>query len=582
MSKASEDAELRALVAGLDDDEVAELVASLPPAAAEALLDLLGAAQGQFPVNPIAQAALVDMPFTERPHLTYLSDRIAQALKKVEQGENQRLIIEMPPRAGKTTLTTLLTPAWIMAQHPSWPIALTSHDGSLATSWGRTIRRWAEDGLIGGVRLSRDAGAASAWETTEGGKMLSISIRESFTGRGAKVLVIDDPHKDMAEAQSATLRSNIWDWWLSVAQTRLEPPYLVLVVATRWHEDDFIGRLLDPDKEGDPSQWEVIRLPALAEDADDVLGRSEGEPLLSALDPRETLQGALVRWSEVRQNVGEYVWAAMMQQRPAPAKGAIFDTGWWKFWTSNPQNATPDGQVVYFDPHSAGRSGKWLDSWDAAFKGNDDSDYVVGQRWVRLGPTRYLVAQKRSRLSFTQTIRAMEDWADPSSLYGAYVHQRLIEEKANGSAIIDVLKETLSGIKAITPAVGKDARARSVTPEIESGHVRLPYPGDPGNAWVLEYLSEFRAFPTGSHDDQVDASTQALEALRDPGRGMLTVPGEVGQGVPGTLLRVPQSRAQAAKTERPRVGLTRNPAPGMTPGSTQLTRGIIPDRPGGR
>src|SRR5699024_1225666 len=130
------------------------------------------------------------------------------------------------------------------------------------------------------VAIARDAGAVGAWETTEGGRLLSLSIRESFTGRGAKVLIIDDPHKDFVDAHSATMRTNVWEWWLSVAQTRLEPPYLVIVVMTRWHEDDLVGRLLSPDYPGDPASWEVVSLPALATSPNDALGRGKDEPLL--------------------------------------------------------------------------------------------------------------------------------------------------------------------------------------------------------------------------------------------------------------------------------------------------------------
>jgi predicted phage terminase large subunit-like protein len=550
------------LITTLTEAELTDVVAAMSEDQARALLSTLAGEEEHPPASPAEQAALVDEAFRLRDHLAYLSAAIAQAVTDVENGQNRRLIIEMPPRSGKTTMSTLHAPAWIMRRHPDWPIALTSHDGGLATDWGRQIRRWVEEGKVGSVALAKDAGAVSRWETTAGGKLLSISLRESFTGRGAKVLVIDDPHKDNVEAQSAKLRGNVWDWWLSVAQTRLEPPYLVIVVMTRWHEDDLVGRLLSKDYPGNPGDWEVIRLPALAEDHD-IMGRTPGEPLLSPL-VIEDADAARMRWADQRQSVGEYVWAAMFQQRPAPAKGAIFDTGWWRYWTTDPSKVTDDGTVVLLDPTTdLDRADKWLDSWDCAFKATDDTDYVVGQRWCRRGPNRFLLAQKRGRWTFTQTVAQMEDWADPFSRYGRWVHMRLIEEKANGSAIIDTLKERVSGMKPINPQRGKEARARAITPECESGHVYLPHPGDPGNEWVNELLSELRNFPFDTHDDQVDGLTQALEELHDPGRGHITNPADAA-------LLIPQGRIDAAHTERRRVG---GPA---------ITTRSIPRGPGGR
>ena len=412
------------------------------------------------------------------------------------------------------------------------------------------------------MKVAPDAGAVGSWETTEGGKFYSLSTRESFTGRGISYLFIDDPTKDFVDAHSAVMRANLWDWWLSVAQTRLEPPFLVCLTQTRWHADDMVGRALSDEYEGDPADWERIRLPALAE-ADDVLGRVEGEPLLSPLLD-ETPEQAVARWGDVHRTVGTYTFTAMYQQRPAPAKGAIFDTGWWRFWTTSEARATQDGRVVYLDPSTL-TTARWLDSWDCAFKGADAlgiggtgagasgsarGSWVVGQRWVRAGANRYLVAQQRGRWSFTETIARMERWASqvpsPASPWGRFVHERLIEDKANGPAIIDVLRDKIAGIKPITPTTAKDARARAVTPEIESGNVYLPHPGDPGNEWVADLLSELRNFPFDVADDQVDALSQALLVLRDVAPGRTTVPGRsrrIERDVAGAARSVPLRRS---------------------------------------
>jgi predicted phage terminase large subunit-like protein len=480
-----------------------------------------------LPVNPLVQAKELDALYRNRPHIEHLSTQIADAVRRVEMGRNQQLAVSMPPRAGKSTLLSLHTPLWLLRRHPEWSIILTSHDGGLSTGWARQIRHQIEDRPEMGIALARDNGAQSSWNTVEGGGMYAVGIGGALTGRGARVLVIDDPISDFVAAHSPRLRQNLWDWWLSVAQTRLEPPYLVIVVMTRWHEDDFVGRLFSDEYEGDPKTWQRISLPAIADTQPDAIGRALGEPLISPL-LRESPEEALARWAEVKQNVGTYTFSAMYQQRPAPAKGAIFDAGWWRFWTTDERRATVDGRVTYLDP-SALTSAQWVDSWDASFDSPEGGSYVVGQRWVKYRADRFLIAQQRGRWSFTQSLAHMEQWAWTSdhaaSPYGHLVHQRLIEKKANGAAIIDTLRKKFPGIKAINPSASKEARARAITPEVESGNVYLPHPADPGNEWVSELLSELRNFPHDATDDQVDCLTQALLHLRGKGRGQITVPG---------------------------------------------------------
>lgn len=513
-------------------------------------------------LNPALQAVEIDRHYRIRPHIEYLANKIAEAVRDVENGISRKLIVSMPPRAGKSTLTSLYTPLWILRRHPEWKIMMASYDGALTTAWARQQRTLIEDRPDLGVALQRDGGAGGKWATLEKGGMFATGVGGAMTGRGAKVMLIDDPIADFVSAHSPRIRDNLWNWWLSVAQTRLEPPSLVIVVMTRWHEDDFVGRLLSKEYEGNPDDWEEIVLPALADhDPDsgqvDRLGREPGEPLYSPLPSLdyETAQDAIKRWEQVKVDVGSYTFSAMYQQHPAPQKGAIFDAGWWRYWTTDPARATEDGRIKYVDPDGL-VGAQWLDSWDTAFKASEDSSWVVGQRWAKQGPNRYLIAQIRGRWSFTQTIKRMELWAKHDSHgespYGRHVHKRLIEEKANGAAIIDTLREKISGMKPINPRTSKEARARAVTPEVESGHVYLPHPKDPGNEWVQELLSELRNFPHDANDDQVDSLTQALEEYRDPGVGGLTVPGRAPS--PGTQGRqIPQSRTAAANTMGRRI-----------------------------
>lgn len=482
-----------------------------------------------IPPRPDLQAMDIDPLYVSRPHLDHVSGRIAQAVRDVERGQNRRVAVSMPPRAGKSTLLSLYSPLWMLRRHPEWKIVMASHDGGLTADWARAQRTIIEQRPELGVALKPDGGAGARWSTVENGGMYATSTKGSLTGRGARVMIIDDPVKDFVDAHSINIRENLWNWWLSVAQTRLESPYLVLVVMTRWHEDDFVGRIFSDDYEGLSQDWERIVLPAFAED-DDVLGREPGQPLLSPLVDEDDEQ-ATERWESVKRSVGTYTFAAMYQQRPAPAKGAIFDANWWRFWTTRPEKATDDGRVVYLDPISDLSSGQWVDSWDCSFKGgvHSASDYVVGQRWVRTQANRYLVHQVRRRMTFTQTLAQMEQWAEPDnpvvSPGGHLVHVRLIEDAANGPAIIDTMRDRIAGLKPIRPRSSKEARARAITPEVESGNVYLPHPGDPGNEWVTDLLSELRNFPNDAHDDQVDTLTQALTHLRGPGKGIATVPG---------------------------------------------------------
>lgn len=529
--------ELAGLARSLSPERLEALISTLSPELVGTLLDAIGTGEAvrSLPKTPVEQAHLLVRDFQTRPHLDYLSDRIAQALEDVNNGHDRKIIIEMPPRSGKSLLATQISAAWALSCHPSWEIMLTSYSGTLATSWGRQIRRWTSEGKLGShLRIAKDAGAAMGWDTVDGGSITSRSMGGDITGRGAKMLVVDDPHKDFTDAHSVTSRDAVWNWWLSVANTRLNAPSLVLVIMTRWHEDDLVGRLLSKDREGDPDEWEVIRFPAIAEE-NDILGREIGDPLFSPL-LQETREEAISRWKKVKESVGSYVWSALYQQRPAPPEGAIFNTGWWRYWTNDETlasrdfegNLDPEGHVVYLQPDIDLAGATWLDSWDLTFKGSGNGDWVVGQRWARKGANRYLIGQQRGRWGFNDQLSRVEAWAKPESVLntGRHVHRRIVEDAANGPALIETLRSKISGIAPIRAKGSKENRAHAVTPEIESGNVRIPLPTMPGYEWVTDYISEFRNFPNDAHDDQVDSTSQALLALRVHGNGGIVMPGE--------------------------------------------------------
>lgn len=471
-----------------------------------------------------------------------MADKLREAVERVERGENVQMTFSMPPRVGKSFTISTYTPAWLFDRNHSLRCGIISHSPSLASTWGRSVRRMVEEhgsgengsGILNGLDLARDAKAVTNWETSQRGHLLSRSVKQALAGFGFQVLIVDDPVKDYISAHNEKYRDDMWEWWKTDVLSRMQDPYLLIVVGTRWHHDDLIGRILSDKYEGDPNDWEQIVFPAIAtaESIDpvtgtDKLGRKVGEPLISPLVKDETPEQALVRWARIEENVGSSTWASLYQQSPTPDTGGIFDMSRVKFWTTEPgiYNGDPDNTILIDAPMlERMRGGYWVDSWDTSFKGGETSDFVVGQRWVRVGAFRFLIAQRRGRWGYNDTLHQMRQWstveANPGSLldpspFGRYVHRRVIEEKANGAALIESLSQDVSGIKAVNPKLGKEARARIITPEFESGHVVLPHPDTPGFVWVNSLYEELKGFPHSSHDDQVDALTQALAELRE-------------------------------------------------------------------
>ena len=526
------DAEFRHLVDSLTVDEAMDLLENLPTHIVEALVTGVGTDEAteelfDLPVSPLAQACRIMPEFKVRPHLEYISDRIAQAVADVEAGESRKLIVQLPPRSGKTPLVTETSVAWMLAKHPEWPAILTSYSGALATTWTRLIRNWIEAGMLGpSVAIPRDSRAAASWDTTAGGRVIARSIREGTTGEGGKCVIIDDPVKDFVDAHSKARRDEVWAWYKSVATTRLHAPSLIVVIMTRWHTDDLVGRILSTEYEGDPTEWEVISIPAIAE-KDDILGRAKGEPLLSPL-VSETPEEAIERLKKVKETLGSYIWTALYQQRPQPAKGKIFNRDDWRYWTLDPGKVSrndkgdPDGRVIYFDPARA--AGEWLDAWDLTFGGSQDSgDYVVGQRWCRVQGDRFLIAQQRGQWEFPEMLRRFKAWdangqdsLGSSSPYGRFVNKRVVEKAAAADPLVTSLKSQVGGIVARPARGSKVDRARAWSALAESHNVYLPLPSDAGNEWVADYVDELAGFPSGSlHDDQVDASSLAMSEFKE-------------------------------------------------------------------
>lgn len=434
-----------------------------------------------------------------RTQQTPALDLIDDALVRLLDTPDGRLIISMPPQEGKSTRAAKDFPTWVLTMRPDTRVVCASHSQGLANRNGRTIRRNITEHPSLGLQIAQDNGAVHEWQLAghEGG-VLSVGIGAGLTGRPSDLMIIDDPVKDRREADSDTWRENNWSWWTDVAATRLAPGAPVVVILTRWHEDDLAGRLLAAE---DGATWQVINIPAVADhDPEkgeaDHLGREPGEFMISARG--RTRQ----QWEAIRTRSGARTWASLYQGRPSPAAGNIFQRDWWRQYTWPLWIEREDGaRIVPGDDHEL------MASWDLAFKDTTKSDFVCGQVWMRRGANCYLLDQVHGRFDFVETcqqIRAMSArW--PQALL------KLVEDKANGPAVISALNRTVPGIVPEEPQGSKEARAAAVSPLVEAGNVWLPSPKLA--PWVSDLVEESAGFPNAAHDDRVDAMSQALNRL---------------------------------------------------------------------
>jgi len=405
-------------------------------------------------------------------------------LERVERAELDRVIICMPPRHGKSLLTSQLFPAWYLGRNPAKSIIASSYGQELASDFGRRVRNFASERLHRQIFpdcvIADDSDSVHRFHTTAGGAYYAVGAGGPLTGRGADLLLIDDPIKSAEDARSATFRRSLQDWYESVAYTRLEPGGAVVIIATRWHEADLVGWLL---KEHPSEGWKVICLPAIAEQNEG--WRGEGDALWPSRFPIETL-------ARIREAIGSAAWTALYQQRPAPEEGGIFKREWWR---------------PYAGPVECHRT---IFSLDTAFKTGLSNDYsVIGI----VGEARdgfYLRHISRGRWEFPELKRqaaALAEIWQP--------HAVLIEDAASGQSLIQALKaETRLPILPVKPMGDKQSRAHAVSPLVESGRVFVPSEAP----WLADFLDEVTSFPAAPHDDQVDALAQALTYLRGAGR----------------------------------------------------------------
>lgn len=439
--------------------------------------------------SPGALAAHIEPGTVQTPALELLDSNLVD----VAEGRCRRLIWSMPPQEGKSERTSRRFPLWMLLRNPDLRIAIASYEYGTARRWGRAIRNDIAANPDLGLTVRYDTSAAHEWQLEgSAGGVYCVGIGGALTGRPVDVLLIDDPLKGRAEADSETYRQACWDFYTDTARTRLSPGAPIIVIQTRWHEDDLSGRLLAGPSAPD---WRYINIPAQSEGEGDPLGRPAGQYLESARGRSRA------DWDETKRDVGSRTWTALYQGRPAPAEGNLFKRSHWGWYRAPMARLQGDGSMW------AEGMDEIIQSWDMAFKDTKHSDYVVGQVWGRRGASVYLLDQVRDRMDFPATCRAVV----ALSAKWPQANAKLVEDKANGPAIMAQLASTVPGMVPITPKDSKYARASAVAPFVEAGNVYLP---DPAQApWVDAFLTEHQSFPNGAHDDQVDTTTQALQRL---------------------------------------------------------------------
>lgn len=408
-------------------------------------------------------------------HLKYVIRKIEDVLS----GKIKRLIINMGPRMGKSEITSKHLPSYILMNDPNKEIVTASYSGDLSASFNSIARdhfaEWAP--ILTSYTISKSKKATNHWGV-EGfkGSATSCGIAGSLVGRGADILLIDDYCKSLNEALSDTIKESTWDWYQSVARTRLSPNGAIIVIATPWTYDDLCGRLISKMQDGSGEQWEIVKLPAFAEE-DDPLNRRPGELLWPE-------RFDMANMLETKTAVGSYIWQSQYQCSPTPNSGNIFKREWFQYYTELPN------------------TNNMLISVDATFCDSKNSDYVVFQCWARDKANYYLVDQIRRQMDFVDTVDQLRIFCNKHPK----ARTKLIEKKANGDSIISVLKKEISGIIPITPHDSKVARAQSCAPYFESGNVYFPK----NKNWAEDTIEEMIGFPYCKNDDTIDAMSQAL------------------------------------------------------------------------
>ena len=434
----------------------------------------------------LLEYAKFQMPEYQTPaHIQLL----AHKLEEVERGNIKRLAIFMPPRHGKSQLTSQFFPAWYLGRNPSKFVIATTYAQDLADDFGRSVRNQIQDEdynrIFNDCTLSKDSSSVRRFHTTGSGVYYAVGAGGAITGRGAHLLLIDDPIKGREDADSDAMRSNLIDWYRSTAYSRLMPGGSIILIQTRWHEDDLAGWIL---RETSHEPWEVIELPAvLDEKASKILKRPKGQALWPEAYDKKRLE-------EIKKTAGSREWNSLYMQRPSAEEGNILKRYWWKEWK---EDNPPECNYI-------------LQSWDTAYTVKSTSDYSAVTTWGIFEhngiQNAILLSARRERWEFPELK------SEAINLYNEFKPDVvLIEAKASGWSLIQELQRAGIPITPFNPKkADKKTRAHSVTPLFESGRVWYPS----SKYWAEDVINQCAQFPSSNYDDLVDSTTPALMRLR--------------------------------------------------------------------
>jgi predicted phage terminase large subunit-like protein len=426
------------------------------------------------------------------------------------------LAISMPPQHGKSRTVTETLPSYFLGRNPYKRVIVAAYNDDLANQFGRKnldkVKQFGPE--LFGIQVAKSPNSVSYFELdNKAGACLSKGLRSGITGRPAELFIIDDPTKDPMEAESLVHRERVWTEWLQAIKARFAPGTKVLIISTRWHEDDLIGRVLQ--SEGDVDSGGVVQyinLPCEAEE-NDPIGRKPGDPLFPNIGrDAEWVRKTKAGYMRGVNTGGPSAWYALFQGRPKIRSGNMFKESWFNFWyprtSKNPGAVAvegPDGNMINKDALPLPLEfDELLQSWDCTFKDEITSDFVVGTVWGRRGIDYYLLDIARRQMSIVDTMYEIERLSDkwPNA------RLKLIEDKANGPAVIQLLRNKITGLVAIPAIKSKAGRAQATMSDFESGHVFIPHPIV--HRWSWDVINEFTSFPNGIHDDIVDSCVHAL------------------------------------------------------------------------
>ena len=493
----------------MNPQELQNLLKLLPNLPEAQLRDLYASLEEHEVIQKRENAANNFMDFVHKvwPHFIDGAHhvRMARAFERVARGECKRLIINMPPRHTKSEFASYLLPAWFLGNFPHKKVIQTSHTAELAVGFGRKVRNLVDSEIFHeifpGVGLRADSQAAGRWNTSAGGDYFAIGVGGAVTGKGADILIIDDPHSEQ-EAALAEINPEIYDkvyeWYTSGPRQRLQPGGAIIIVMTRWSKKDLTGQVVKAASQRGGDDWEVIEFPAIL---------PSGNPLWPQF-------WSLKELSALKEELPNQKWMAQYMQNPTSEQSAIVKREWWQIWE---EESPPYCEFV-------------LQSWDTAFEKNNRADYSACTTWgVFYQPDDTGVSQAniillnafRDRLEFPslkkKAIEEFKEW-DPDSI--------IIEKKATGAPLIYEMRSMGIPVQEFTPGKGNDkiSRLNAVADLFASGRVWVP-----NTQWAEEVVDEVAPFPGGEHDDYVDSVSLAMMRFRRGGyiRTLLDEPEEV-------------------------------------------------------